>query len=115
MRRVATGFLALLLLATPVDAFRTTLTHTAVSVLVTPTSTAALAANGSRNFLKLQNDHGTQVIYCKFGAAAVVNEGIRVNAAGGEVTFDTGVPTGALNCTSTGGTSVLLVSEGAGN
>ena len=98
------------LLASDAYAFRTLVTHTTVSVGVG--SGLALAANGQRNHVCLQNDHATQVVYCKWNATAVVNQGMRVNAAGGTICFDYTVPSGLLNCIATGATTPLLVSEG---
>lgn len=57
-----------------------TLTHTAVNV--TTSSASALAANTERDYLLLVND-SDQVIYIKFGGAAVLNQGIRLAASGG--------------------------------
>lgn len=57
-----------------------TMTHTAPSI--TTASGEALAANTSRNYVLLVNDSDT-VVYIKIGVAAVVNEGIRLNANGG--------------------------------
>lgn len=99
------------LIAGSADAVRSTFTHTAVSVS-NGASTPVRSANISRNFLQVQNDHATNVLYCKFGADAVVNEGIRINGAGGVVTWDTIVPTAALNCIATVGATVALVTEG---
>ena len=61
--------------------------------------------------LLLQNDHATVVIYCKFAATAIVNEGVRLNAAGGALLFDIRIPVGAIRCVGTG-TGVLLINEG---
>lgn len=109
-KKIAAFMMASLLLAFPAYAYRTLYTHTTVSVGAA--SGLALAANGARNSLVLQNDHATQVVYCKFGATAVLNQGIRVNAAGGILTFDYTVPTGLLNCIATGAATPLLVTEG---
>jgi len=49
---------------------------------VTDTSAIAVPENPDRQYLLLINDSDTTV-YLKFGAAAVENEGIRLNAAGG--------------------------------
>jgi len=92
-------------------AFRSTFTHTAVSVLHTA-STATVSANNSRNYLYLQNDHATQKVWCKFGADGVLNTGFRINAAGGTVIFDTAVPVAAVNCLAETGTTIILVTEG---
>lgn len=116
MRRLtisAAAILGLLCIGSAVYAFRTTVTHSAVSVLHTA-STAALTANINRNFLMLQNDHASQKIWCKFGADAVINEGFRVSphTTGASVVFDRMVPTAALNCIAETGTTILLVTSG---
>ena len=95
-------------------AFRTVITHTAVSVLHTA-STATVAANNARNYLMLQNDHATQKVWCSVGGTAVLNTGFRINAAGGTVTFDTAVPVAAITCLAETGTTIILVTEGRGN
>ncbi len=91
----------------------TTPTHTAVSVAVT--STAALAANANRLYVLLVNDSDT-TIYIKLGAAAVANQGIRLNASGGayEISKKAGnLYTGAIYAIhGASGTKVLLVTEG---
>lgn len=45
-------------------------------------TTELVAANVNRTYLLIQNDGATDV-YLKFGADAVVGEGIRLNANGG--------------------------------
>ncbi len=57
-------------------------TPTPVAVNVTNASGAIVAANANRKYLLLINDSDT-VIYLGFGAAAVLNSGIRLNANGG--------------------------------
>lgn len=89
---------------------RTKVTNTTVSCGAA--SGAALAINENRNMLMLQNDHATQVIYVAIDAVATLNNGIRVNAAGGQVTFTVKVPVGALTCIATGASTPLLISEG---
>lgn len=54
------------------------LTHS--DVTIGATSAQVVAANAGRKYLLVQNDHATQTLWLKFGAAAVVNEGIRVGA-----------------------------------
>ena len=100
-----------LFLPTSVQAQRSTFTHTTFAVAVT--SSEVLAANSAnRNFLYIQNDSDT-VIYCKFGAAAVLNQGFQLAISGGSLRFDTRFPTQALNCIHGGlGTKVLLILEG---
>jgi len=71
-----------------------------------------LAANISRNFLILQNDSDT-TLYLKFGAVAVVNQGIRLNSTGGSMLLDYKFITLAVNCIHAGtGNKVLLVTSG---
>lgn len=89
-----------------------TITHTQPSIAAT--TTAALAANTSRRYALLEND-SDEVIYIKVGAAAVLNQGIRINASGGsyEMSAEIGnLNTGAINAISTSGSKVLLVVEG---
>jgi hypothetical protein len=89
---------------------RTRVVNTTVACGVA--SGAALAANDTRNFLLLVNDHATQVIYVAIDAVATVNNGIRINAAGGSHQFAAKVPIGALTCIATGAATPLLISEG---
>lgn len=81
------------------------------TVTVGIASTAVLAANTSRGFLVLQND-STEDIYVDFGKAAVLNAGLRLNAAGGAIVLDKVVPTQAINAICASGTKRLLVIEG---
>ena len=110
MRLVALLLAVHLLTPAMVWAQRTTITHTVVSV--DGASEAVLAANGARNFVRLTNDHATAVVYCKWGATAVLNEGFRVNAVGGVYHLEVKVPRAALNCIATGAATPLLVEEG---
>jgi hypothetical protein len=87
-------------------------THTAVNVAAT--STSVIAANTNRVGLLLVNDSDT-VIYIKLGAAAVANQGIRINANGSS--FEMNAELGNL-CNSavygihaSTGNKVLLVTE----
>ena len=64
----------------------TTPTHTAVNVITS--SGAVLAANANRKYALLVNDSDT-TIYIKLNAAAVVNQGIRLNANGGSYEMST--------------------------
>ena len=89
-----------------------TITHTTLGV--TGTTQAALAANKSRRYALFINDSDA-VIYIKLGAAAVLNEGIRLNAAGGsyEISERLGnMYMGAVNAITAAATKVLLVTEG---
>ena len=64
-------------------------THAAVTVGAT--STAVLAEDNKRSWCLLIND-SDETIYIKFGAAAVMSEGIRLNAEGGslDISSETG-------------------------
>lgn len=89
-----------------------TLAHTAVTVGAA--TTAILAANAARKYALIINDSDT-VIYLKIGAAAVLNEGIRLNAQGGsyEMSAQYGnLDTRAINAISSVAGKVLLVTEG---
>ncbi len=91
------------------------LTHT--SAAVTSTSSITLASNSNRSWLMLFNDHATVAIYCKFDAAAVVGEGLRINAVGGTLVLSArngSLDTRELRCiTSEPGVSETLeVTEG---
>ena len=88
-----------------------TVTHTTLGC--TNTSQTAVAANNDRKYLLLINDSDA-AIYVKFGATAVVNEGIRLNANGG--TFEASEAFGNLPKTSVtaitaAATKVLLITE----
>lgn len=89
-----------------------TMAHTAPSIGVA--TTAALAANANRKYALIINDSDT-VIYLKIGAAAVLNEGIRLNAQGGSYEMSVGygnLDTRAINAISSVAAKVLLVTEG---
>lgn len=94
------------------DAY-TTPTHTAVNV--TTGSGEVLAANANRLYALLVNDSDT-VIYIKLGAAAVANQGIRLNAYGGNYEMSAmlgNLYIGAINGIHAGsGNKVLLLTEG---
>ena len=94
------------------DGSYTTPTHTAVSVLVT--NTAVIAANPNRRCLLLIND-SANIIYLMLGGTAVANQGIRLNAAGGNYEMSPRLGNlyrGAINAIALTGTSVLLVTDG---
>lgn len=84
-------------------------------VAVAITSTAVVAANTQRQYLLLVNDSDTD-IYLKLGEAAVVNQGIRLNANGGNFEMSSLVGNlyqGAINGIHAGAaTKKLLVTEG---
>lgn len=111
LKRVS-SFILLLVLSVAVEAWaqRTTLTHSAYSV--TTASSLALAANKGRNFLIVENISDTD-LYCAFGTAAVVNQGLRLGASGGAILLDVKFPTTALYCIhGSTGTKTLLITEG---
>jgi hypothetical protein len=72
-------------------------------------SGAVVAANPGRVEVTICNDHATQVAYLALGATAVINSGIRLNAAGGSYT--TNAFTGAINAIASGAGTVLTFSE----
>ena len=82
-------------------------TNTKVSVGAA--TTVVLASNADRQYAAFVND-SDEVIYLSFGAAAVMNQGIRLNAAGGshEITV-TNRFTGAVNGICTSGTKNLTI------
>lgn len=88
------------------------LTHTAYNA--TTSTTEALAASTTRTYLLIINDSDTTV-YLKFGAAAVLNQGIRLNANGGSAEFSPrngNVDTRAVNVIHGGaGNKALLITE----
>ena len=88
----------------------TTVTHTAVTVA--NATTAVAAANADRKWLLIVNN-SDETIYLKLGAAAVLNQGIRINAAGGALELtDRSLYLGAVNGICASGGKVALVSEG---
>lgn len=75
-------------------------------------STPVLAANPRRADAVFVND-SNQVIYLARGEAAVMNEGIRLNANGGSYEINrNNLFLGAINAIATGGDKNLTVSEG---
>lgn len=90
-----------------------TVTHTTATI--TTASGVALAANTSRKYALFINDSDT-VIYLMVSAAAVANQGIRLNANGGsyEMSHALGnLDTRVVNAIHGGsGNKVLLVAEG---
>ena len=86
---------------------------TSTAVTVANTSTSVAVANSQRRFLLLINDSDTN-IYCKFGATAIVHQGVLLVANGGGLLLDTtGVTQQAMNCiTLSGSNKVLLVNTG---
>ena len=94
------------------DAY-TTPTHTAVNV--TTGTGEVLASNANRLYALLVNDSDT-TIYIKLGVAAVANQGIRLNANGGNYEMSAmlgNLYTGAINGIHGGtGNKALLMTEG---
>lgn len=85
-------------------------THTAVSVGVA--SGTALAANPRATYRMFQND-SANTIYLMIDAAAVVNQGIRLNASGGSYEMSgKNLSRKQVNAIATGAASNLLVLEG---
>jgi hypothetical protein len=88
----------------------TSVTHTAVTVGAA--TTAVAAANADRKWLLIINN-SDETIYLKLGAAAVLNQGIRINAAGGALELTGGsIYVGAVNGICASGGKVALVTEG---
>ena len=85
-------------------------TATNTKVSIANTTTVALAAGPGRQFARFTND-SDEVIYLGLGAAAVLNEGVRLTAAGGVFEINgTNIFTGAVNAISTSGSKNLCVS-----
>ncbi len=77
-------------------------------------TTRVVDANENRVYLLLVND-SDEAIYIKFGAAAALNEGIRLNASGGSFEMspaNANLYTGFINAISTSGNKKLLVTQG---
>jgi hypothetical protein len=88
----------------------TTVTHTPITVAAL--TTTVVAANADRKWLLLVND-SDETIYIKLGAAAVLNQGIRLNAAGGTLELTEGsLYLGAVNGICASGGKILLMSQG---
>ena len=80
-------------------------------VTAAATSTVVVAENGSRYGIEITND-SDEVIYLGLGVPAVLNQGIRLNAAGGNWSPNAAaVWTGAINAISTSGGKNLCVAE----
>ncbi len=77
-------------------------------VTVGAVSSLALAANAGRIIARLTND-SEQIIYLRYGAAAEMNKGDRLNANGGSVTITK--YTGAVNAICADGGANLCVTE----
>lgn len=66
-------------------------TFTNTQKIVTNASATLLAANASRNYLMIQNNDPTGVIFVAFGVAATLAAGVRI-AAGGYWEWDSAAP-----------------------
>ena len=76
------------------------------------TTTVLLAENLDRKWAVFVND-SDEVIYLGFGTAAVLNTGLRLNAAGGTFEMTTfNCYQGAINAICTSGTKNLAYMEG---
>lgn len=87
------------------------LAHSAVTIGTS--TTQAAAANTDRTYLLLVND-SANTIWVKFGASAVANEGIRLNANGGslEISERNGnLDSRVVNAIAGAASSNLLVTE----
>lgn len=81
-------------------------------VAVGAVSTAVLAANATRIFAQFVNDSDEE-IYLDLSATAVMNEGIRLNRAGGSFEINlTNLYTGAVRAICASGGKNLTVTEG---
>ena len=89
---------------------QTTVTHSAVTVA--NATTAVAAANANRRWLLIIND-SDETMYVKLGAAAVMNQGIRINSAGGSLELvGASLYLGAINGICASGGKIALVTEG---
>lgn len=80
------------------------------SVSVGAASAVVAAANPRRVEITITNDHASNILYLRLGAStALVNTGIRVNAAGGSYT--TRAYTGEIRGIASGASTTTLVTE----
>ena len=87
------------------------MTNDNTKVTVGSTSTLILKGKGSRKFAVLVND-SDETIYLALGEAAVLNEGIRLNAEGGAYEINANNPhDGAVYGICTSGSKNITVSE----
>jgi len=88
-----------------------TRTATTTAVTIGATTTAVLATKPERKSATLVND-SDEVIYLALGGTAVMNQGIRLNAAGGSYEVNaTNLYTGAISAICASGTKVLCVTQ----
>lgn len=78
---------------------------------VTTSSSTILAANTSRKYAYIMNNSGS-TIYIKFGAAAVLNQGIPITSGGMFEINKNNLFLGAINAIKSGGTVAVDVYEG---
>lgn len=79
---------------------------------VTGTSGEALASNGQRDFLLIQNIGANECYITLDGTTAVTGEDIYLAGNGnGILIFDNVVPTTAINAISASGTTLVIVSH----
>ncbi len=109
---VFVGVLLLSILSIARAAEQVTPIHTAVNVTTTTTAVVTTTVI-FRRLLILIND-SDETMYCNLaGAAAVLNQGIRLNSAGGNILMDVAVTKSAVNCIHGGtGNKVILVTTG---
>jgi len=86
--------------------------YTNTAVTVGNTTTAILAAEPSRMHVVIVND-SDEAVYLAFGADAVLNSGVRLNASGGSYEMNPdNLYAGAINGICTSGQKVVTVVEG---
>ena len=90
------------------------MTHTVVTIGATTTAVLAADTANTRSYVLLVND-SDEAIYIKCGAAAVMNDGIRINASGGS--YEMSAAKGnlvhvAINAICASGSKKLLVTVG---
>ncbi len=86
--------------------------HTTASM--TSSTAAVLALNDDREYALIVND-GSVDVYLKIGAAAVANQGIRINASGGSYEMSRALGNlsdVAINGITVSGSATVLVTEG---
>lgn len=115
LRGIVALFVTLNALVTSLLASFSSVTPTHTAVNATTSTSQILASNANRKYALLINDSDT-VVYIKIGAAAALNEGIRLNANGGSYEMSLGMgnlATGAINAIHGGtGNKALLITEG---
>ena len=95
---------------------KTDIAKACTNVSVGGTSTTLVQANKSRCEITIVNDHATQIVYLELNTTdgttvptATLNNGIRLNAAGGSWTSDAYL--GPVAAIATGASTVTLVTE----